>query len=612
MGPIHILIGVIVVVMFIGGRTDATSQPRHGIAMHGEPKYQAADFRSFDYVNPEAPKGGTVRRHVVGTFNTLNPFIVKGVPAAGVLLTYDSLMTPSADERFTMYGLLAEGVTVAEDRSWVTFKLRAEARWHDGKPVTADDVIWTFETLTTKAVPYYRGYYEDVKTAEQLGDRTVRFTFANDTNRELPLILGQLLVLPKHYWLERDITKTTLEPPLGSGPYRISRLQPGRYVEYDRMADYWGKDLPVNVGRHNFDIRYEYFRDDTVAAEAFKSGVYDYRVENSSKSWATAYEFAALRKGLVKKEEIPHGRSTNLQGFAFNTRRPPFDNRKVREALAYAFDFERSNRMLFHGQYARTRSYFGIPELAATGPPSPAELAILEPYRSRLPEEVFTQAYKPPATDGPEGIHGNLAKARDLLGEAGWRIDKNTRKLTHETTGRTMQFEFLLRSRLFLRVVNPFVWNLELLGISANVPNPVDSATYWHRLSSFDFDIVVQTWSGSFSPGNEQRERWGSSYADRPGSDNVVGIRDPVLDELLEKMINASDRESHVDHVRALDRVLQWGHFLIPHWHLTYDRIAYWDRFGRPGVTPFRGVQLETWWIDSKKAEAVKSQRNGG
>ena len=450
-----------------------------------------------------------------------------------------------------------------------------------------------------------------MKKVEKLDERTVRFTFGGGTNRELPLILGQLVVLPKHYWAERDFTRTTLKPPLGSGSYKIGAFEPGRHVEYQRVEDYWGRDLPVNVGRDNFDrIRHDYYRDGTVSVEAFKAGEYDFRDENSSKNWATAYDFPALRQGLVKKEEIPHDRSTGMQGFAFNSRRLLFQDRKVREALAYAFDFEWSNRTLFYGQYARTRSYFDNSELAATGLPAPDELAILSPHRGRLPEEVFTRPYEPPANDGSGRIRANLRQGSKLLREAGWSIDKTTRKLTHKATGRTMEFEILLVSPLFERIVLPFKKNLARLGITATV-RTVDSAQYRRRLDDFDFDVVIGTWGQSLSPGNEQRNYWGSDFADRPGSRNLVGIKDPVVDALVAGVIKASDRKSLVNHVRALDRVLQWGHWVIPQWHIPYDRLVYWDRFGRPEVTPTQGVQFDTWWIDARKVEALEDEAQG-
>ena len=583
----------------------------HGIAMHGDLKY-TPNFKHFEYVNPKAPKGGAVRLQAIGTFDSFNPFIIKGSPAAGIRRIYETLMTGSADEPFSVYGLLAESITVPKNRSWVQFRLRQEARWHDDTPVTADDIIWTFETLLTKAVPFYRGYYGDVKKVEKLGKRTVRFTFANETNRELPLILGQLVVLPKHYWADRDFTKTTLKPPLGSGPYRIGSFEAGRQVEYRRVKNHWARKLPVNVGRNNFDrIRHDYYRDGTVSVEAFKAGEYDFRAENSSKNWATAYDFPALQRGLVKKERVPHKRSTGMQAFVFNTRRPLFQDRRVRQALAYAFDFEWSNRTLFYGQYTRNRSYFATSELAATELPNPAELAILAPYRELLPEEVFTKTYDPPANDGSGRIRANLREAVRLLRKAGWRINQTNRKLTHKVTGQPMSFEILLVSPLFARIVLPFGRTLARLGVTASV-RTVDSAQYRRRLDDFDFDVVIGSWGQSLSPGNEQRDYWGSDFAERPGSQNLMGVKDPVVDALIEGVVNATTRTRLVTHVRALDRVLQWGHWVIPQWHIPYDRLVYWDRFGRPKVTPTRGVQFDSWWIDAKKAYTLDAKRKGG
>lgn len=582
----------------------------HGIAMHGDLKY-SPNFKHFEYVNPKAPKGGAVRLQAIGTFDSFNPFIIKGSPAAGIRRIYETLMAASADEPFSEYGLLAESISVPKDRSWVQFRLRREARWHDGTPVTADDIIWTFETLLTKAVPFYRGYYGDVKKVEKVDQRTVRFIFASGTNRELPLILGQLVILPKHYWADRNFAKTTLNPPLGSGPYQIGSFEAGRQVEYRRVKNHWARNLPVNVGRNNFNrIRHDYYRDGTVSVEAFKAGEYDFRAENSSKNWATAYDFPALRRGLVKKERIPHKRSTGMQAFVFNTRRAPFRDRIVRQALAYAFDFEWSNRTLFYGQYTRNRSYFDNSELAATELPNPAELAILAPYRGLLPEEVFTKTYEPPVNDGSGRIRANLREAVKLLRKAGWGIDKMNRKLTHKVTGQPMTFEILLVSPLFERIVLPFGRNLARLGITASV-RTVDSAQYRQRLDDFDFDVVIGSWGQSLSPGNEQRDYWGSDFAERPGSQNLMGVKDPIVDALIEGVVNATTRTRLVTHVRALDRVLQWGHWVIPQWHIPYDRLVYWDRFGRPEVTPTQGVQFDTWWIDTTKAYILDAKRKG-
>ena len=573
----------------------------HGIAMHGDLKY-GADFKHFDYVNPNAPKGGELKQAALGTFDSFNPFIIKGNPADGIGRIYDTLLVPSADEPFSEYGLIAEKIETPANRSWVTFTLRPNARWHDKQPVTVDDVIWSFETLRSKGQPFYRGYYSSVATVEKVGERTVKFTFKPGENRELPLIIGQLPILPKHYWQNRDFEQTTLDPPLGGGAYKIDSFEPGRQVTYRRVSDYWGKDLPVNVGRDNFDVvRYDYYRDSTVALQAFKAGEYDWRLEISAKDWATAYDSPALRSGAVRKEEIPNSRPAGMQAFTYNTRRALFQDARVRQALAYAFDFEWSNKTLFYGQYTRTRSYFDNSELAAKGAPGPAELALLEPYRGQIPDEVFTTEYNPPRSDGSGNIRDNLRQAVKLLGDAGWKIDEKTKKLTHGESGRVMELEILLVQPEFERVVLPFTKNLERLGVSAAV-RTIDTAQYRRRLDDFDFDIIVGSWPESLSPGNEQRNYWGSEFAGRQGSQNLIGIKSPVVDALIEGLIAAPDRASLVNRVHALDRVLQWDHWVIPQWHLTYDRVAYWDKFGHPAVVPAMGVQLDAWWIDQGKA----------
>lgn len=579
----------------------------HGIAMHGDLKYPPG-FAHFDYVNPQAPKGGRVRQAAVGTFDSFNPFIVRGNPAAGLSRVWDTLMVSSADEPFSEYGLLAEKVETPPDRSSVTFTLRPQAKWHDGKPVTADDVLWSFETLRTKGQPFYRAYYDGVAKAEKLAERVIRFTFKPGQNRELPLILGQLVVLPRHWWEKREFEKTSLEPPLGSGAYRVAGVDAGRRVTLQRVADYWGRDLPVNVGRDNFDtVILDYYRDDTVELEAFKAGEYDFRPENSSKAWATAYDFPAMREGLVKKEEIPHSRPAGMQAFVFNARRRLFADRRVREALGLVFDFEWSNRTLFYGQYKRTRSFFDNSELAAAGLPGPGESAVLEPLRGKVPDEVFTTAYGPPVTDGSGNNREQLRRAVELLSAAGWKIDPATKKLV-DAKGEPFAFEILLVSPLFERVALPWAKNLERLGVTANV-RTVDSAQYRRRLDDFDFDVVVGNFPQSTSPGNEQRSFWGSSFADRPGSDNLIGLRDPAVDQLVEQVVAAPDRGSLVDRTRALDRVLQWGQWVVPQWHSPVDRVAYWDLFGQPSRVPAQGFQLDTWWVDPAKAEALAKRR---
>lgn len=581
-----------------------------GIAMHGQPKYQDG-FAHFDYVNPNAPKGGTIRNDGNGSFDSLNGFIIKGEAASGLGAIYDALTVASEDEPFTRYGLLAETMEMPEDRSWIVFNMRKNARWHDGKPITADDVVWTFETLVTKGAPFYRFYYGDVEKAEALDTHTVKFTFKPVGNRELPLTISEMPILPKHYWKDRAFEKTTLEPPLGSSAYKIGKFEPGRYIQYDRVADYWGKDVNVNIGKDNFDhIRVEYFRDGNIAVEAFKGGAFDVRSENISKVWATGYDIPAVNKGLIIKEKIAHQRTAPIQGFVFNTRRDMFKDKRVRHALAYAFDFEWSNRNLFYSQYTRTRSYFGNSELEAKGLPIGEELEILEKYRGRIPDEVFTMEYNPPATKGDGRIRSNLREADLLLKEAGWVIKDGKR--VNAKTGQEMAFGLMLVSPSFERIALPFAKNLERLGVTMRV-RTVDSAQYIKRLETHDFDMMSLIWGQSLSPGNEQRNYWGSDAATRDGSRNHMGVSDPVIDKLIEGLVQAPDRKSLVMRTRALDRVLQWGHYLIPHWYADFDRWLYWNKFSRPGsVLPY-GASTSRWWFDSAKAQATeagKSQLN--
>lgn len=594
---------------------DKTAQekaPRtHALAMFGDVKY-GPDFAHFDYVNPEAPKGGEVRMAVArGSFDNLNSFILKGQSAAGLGATggliYNNLLQSSSDEAFTMYGELAQYIECPEDRSWVIFGLHPEARWHDGVPLTAADVVFTFETLMSKGHPGLRAYWGSVKKAEALDERRVKFTFADATNRELPLIIGQMAVIPKHYWEGRDFAETTLEPPLGSGPYRIKEVDAGRSIVYERVEDYWGKDLAVDKGKHNFDtVRFDYYRDSNVAIEALKAGQYDFRSENISKEWATAYDIPALKEGRLIKELVDQENGTGMQAFWFNMRRPMFADKRVRQALTYAFDFEWTNANLFYGQYTRTESYFSNTELASSDLPSGRELEILEAYRGRIPDEVFTKTYKPPTYDGSGNIRQGLRQALKLLAAAGWKVDPQSKKLVHAETGQGMEIEILLVSPSFERVVNPFVKNLERLGVTAKA-RIVDTAQYQNRVQEFDYDMIVGTIGQSLSPGNEQRDYWTTHAADEPGSRNFAGIKDPVIDELVEKVIGAADREGLVAATRALDRVLLWGHYVVPHWHIRAARIVYWDKFGKPEVQAKYAVGFPTvWWYDAAKAARLK------
>ncbi|MDH3521202.1 MAG: extracellular solute-binding protein [Myxococcales bacterium] len=607
------LVSLVLLVVGIVARP-GLAQPVHGLAMHGDLKY-AADFQHFDFADPDAPQGGTMRMATIGSFDSFNPFIIKGTSASGLTflgqsLLYDSLLKNAEDEPFSEYGLLAESVETPRDRSWVAFTLRPEARWHDGQPITAADVIWTFETLMAKGMPFYRAYFGSVAKVEQTGPRSVKFSFVPGDNRELPLILGQMPILPAHYWATREFDATTLEPPLGSGPYAIAEFEAGRFVSWKRRPDYWGRALPVNRGRYNFDVwRFDYFRDDDVAIEALKGGAYDYRAENNSKKWATAYDVPDVRAGRLRKELIPNRRTQGGQGFLYNLRREIFADRKVRRALGYAFDFEWSNKTLFYGQYQRTRSHFENSELAARGLPSAEELAILAPYRGRIPEEVFTQAYAPPVTDGSGNIRENLKTAVALLAEAGWSIRDGV--MTHGASGARLEFEILLVSPAFERVVLPFKKNLERIGVLASV-RTVDVSQYRRRLDTFDFDMIVGGYAQSESPGNEQRDFWSSASAEIEGGRNLNGIRDPVVDELVALVISAPDRKALVARTRALDRVLLWSYCMIPHWYISADRILYWDRFGRPALAPDRGVSIETWWIDAAKDAALERRRGQG
>ncbi len=565
----------------------------HGLDLYGELKYPA-DFSYFDYVNPEAPKGGTLRQAAIGTFDTFNDFILKGVAAAGVGMIYDTLMASAEDEPFSQYGLLAEKVELAQNRTFVIFHLNPKARFHDGQPVTSADVVFTFNLLLEQGQPMYKRYYADVSGVEALDPSRVKFTFKDGNNAELPLIVGQLVVLPRHFWQGKDFNDAGLDLPLGSGPYQVKSFVPGKTVSYERVSDYWAADLPVNKGRYNFNtLVFDYYRDATVALEAFKSGEYDFRHENVSKNWATLYKGPQFNDGRIVKKEIVHLIPQGIQGFVFNTRRLQFTDRRVREALIYAFDFEWSNKNLFYDQYKRSNSYFSNSEMAAVGPPSPAEIELLKPFAGQLPAEVFKDSYHLPTTDGNGNNRRNLRQAAALLKSSGWLI--KDKKLVDES-GNPFVFEILLISPAFERIVLPFKKNLARLGIETEV-RVVDTAQYLNRVREFDFDLVVWSFGQSNSPGNEQRYYWHSSVADTSGSRNLAGIKDPVVDALVEKIIHAPDRAGLVTRVRALDRVLQWGFYVLPHWHISSFRIAYWSKLAQPELVPKYGLGLMTWWV---------------
>ncbi|WP_417580462.1 extracellular solute-binding protein [Nitrincola sp.] len=572
----------------------ADTTTTHGIAMHGDLKYPA-DFPHFEYVNPDAPKGGRVAQAAAGSsFDSFNPFIVKGTPADGIGLLYDSLTTKSDDEPFSVYGLLAEHITLPDDRRWIEFELRKEAVFSDGVPVTAEDVVNTFQLLREKGSPFYRAYYADITRIEALSSHRVRFEFAETENRELALIVGEVPVLPKHFWDQRNFEESGLEVPIGSGPYLLASYDPGRSITYKRNPDYWGKDLPVQRGRYNFDEWvFDYYRDGTVALEAFKAGRYDFRTEYAAKNWATGYTGSALNEGRIIKESIEHENPTGMQAFVMNTRRSLFEDAQVRYALAHAFDFEWTNRAIFYDAYKRSHSYFSNSEMAADELPSAEELAILEPLREQLPEEVFTQVYRAPQTDGDGNIRTQIREGLRLLAKSGWNLDQG---VLRNEQGQPFRFEILIFQNNLERLISPFIRNLERMGIQVSI-RVVDISQYINRLRDYDFDMVVGSFAQSNSPGNEQREYWHSSSAERQGSRNIIGIRNPAIDHLVEQLIQAPDREQLVYRARALDRALQWNHYVIPHYHTNAYRIAYWNKFGIPDIRPNHAIGFDTWWI---------------
>jgi microcin C transport system substrate-binding protein len=591
---------------------------RHGLSLFDDVKYPAG-FKQFDYVNAQAPKGGVVRISAVGTFDNFNLAVgnVRGsLELYGIGNIYDDLMAPAYDEISTEYGLLTEAVSFPPDISSATYRLRAEARWHDGKQVTPEDVIFSLESYK-KHDPRQAAYYQHITKAEKVGEREVRFTFDEPGNRELPQIIGQLTILPKHWWegtdasgKKRDIGATTLEPPLGSGPYRLKEFVAGRTAVYERVKDYWGKDLNVKVGRDNFDeLRYEYFRDSTVELEAFKGDQADFRIESSALFWATRYDFPAVKEGRVKLEEFPVRSRGIMQGFVFNTRREKFQDPRVRRAFNYAFDFEEANKQLFFGQYERIKSYFHGSELASSGLPQGEELAILETVRDKVPPEVFSTPYTNPEFGSPEKTRANLREGARLLREAGFEV--RNQRLMRAVSSEPLSVEILLDNPAFERIVLFYKPNLERLGVNVTV-RTVDDAQYQNRLRGWDYDIIIpRPWAQSLSPGNEQRYYWGSASADEAGSRNYAGIKNPAIDALIERVIFAKNRAELVAATKALDRVLLWNHYLVPQWTYTKDRTARWDRFGRPEEMPKygpQGVFPTIWWWDADKAAKSRAR----
>jgi microcin C transport system substrate-binding protein len=584
---------------------------RHGLSLFGEVKYPA-DFKRFDYVNPNAPKGGIARQIALGTFDNFNIAVagVKGAIAPAVGLIYETLLARSQDEIASEYGLLAEAAAHPDDFSWVKYRLRQEARWDDGKPVTPEDVIFSL-TVLKQYSPMYRSYYRHVVKAEKTAEREITFTFDSPGNRELPTIVGELMVLPQHWWegtdsegRKRDISATTLEKPLGSGPYRVKEFVAGRSIVLERVKDYWGANLPASVGQNNFDeLRFEFFRDNLVALEAFKADQADWILENSAKQWATAYDFPAVTEKRVIKEEFPINDSGRMQAFIFNLRRDLFKDPKLRRAFNYAFDFEEMNKQLFYGQYRRINSYFDGTELAASGLPQGQELELLETVRDQVPAEVFTTPYANPVGGNPEAVRANLREGARLLKEAGFEI--RDRKLV-DPAGKPVTVEILVQDPSSERISLFYKPSLERIGVTASI-RIVDDAQYENRVRNFDFDIITDLWAESLSPGNEQREFWGSQTADQPGSRNTIGIKNPAVDTLIDKLIFAKDRATLVAATRALDRVLLWNFYLVPQFISGSYRYARWDRFSHSEPLPKYAISgLPTlWWYDADKAAKI-------
>ncbi len=590
----------------------------HGIALHGEPKY-GADFEHFDYVNPNAPKGGSVRLMGSGTFDTLNPYTLKGISPFmspgfskwGVFELNEPLMVgtgnyaPSGDEAQTAYGLIAESIEYPKDRSWAIFNLRPLARFHDGSAITADDVIFSFHTLVKHGHPRFAQVFADVESVEKLSVLRVKFNFKGTDTRALPLRVGELPVMSKAFWEGRDFEKSLLVPPLGSGPYRISHFEPGRSIVFKRVRDYWGKDLPVNRGRYNFDeVSVDYYRDLHVAFEAFKSNEFDVYREYISSNWATGYDFPALQQGKVKKLEINHSIPTGYQAFFFNTRRDIFADIRVREAIGLMFDFEWLNRSIFFNAYTRNSSFFPNTELGAKGKPGAEELALLAPYKHQLPPALFSDAFKPPVTNGKGTLRKQQRKALKLLKAAGWQLKNH--QMTHSKTGQTLSFEVLFDQPSFAKVLLPFKRNLKRIGVDMQLRN-VDRTQFKNRVTHFDFDMIVEVLVHGLSPSYELNLYFSSEQANTPGALNYSGVSHPVADALVNKIINAESRQQLLHASRALDRLLLWHHYSIPQYHLPYHRIAYWDKFGRPKKSPPYAFNFRDWWF---KQAATGNNKN--
>lgn len=591
--------------LFASAAASATISESHGYAQFGGLKYPA-NFSHFDWVNPDAPKGGTLRLMAFGTFDTLNPYTFKGTsPVAtpnflqyGISELNEPLMVgtgiydPSGDEPASSYGLIASSVEYSEDRSWVVFNLRPEARFHDGKPITAYDVAFSYRTLVGSGHPQYRTSLQEVERVDILNRHRIRFVLKRAGNPLLILRLGELPVLPQHYWKDRDFKATTFEPPLGSGPYRITQVRPGRGLVFERVKDWWGKDLPVNRGKYNFDrVEVEFYRDANVAFEAFKAGEFDFYIEHQAKNWANSYRFPAVARGDVIRAEIPHQIPTQTQALFMNTRHKVFQDRRVREAMGLMFDFEWTNRALFNNAYLRAASYYPNSEFTATGKPEGQEWLLLSPYRGQLPAQLFTEPFKVPTTDGRGIPRETLRRALGLLGDAGWKL--SGQRLLN-TRGEPLRFEILLVNPNLERILQPYAENLAGIGIDVTL-RTIDRAQYKQRLDHFDYDMILMTLPQSLSPGLEQSLYFHSSQVGVKGSKNYAGVADPVVDALLERLLGARTRDEQVAAGRALDRTLLWQHYSIPNWYLNYHRLAYRNRFAFVTTPPYT-LGLRAWW----------------
>lgn len=612
----------LVVATLAGGLQAALADEwRTTSSLIGESKY-GNDFQHYDYVNPDAPKGGALNSVVLGTYDSFNPYIVQGSPAAGLVgfgggLLYDTLMEQAADEGSTNHALIADAFKYPADYSSATYRIDPRAKWHDGQPITVDDVIWSFQVLKANS-PQYSRYFENITDAVAISDREVEFHFNQKGNRELPQIVGDLAVLPKHWWegtdangKKRDITRPTLEPPLGSAAYKIASFKPGSEIVWQRVPDYWAAKLPVKIGRENFDTkRYTYILDDNAEWQAFtKGGLNDIKPENSSRRWATYYNFPAIKAGDVIKQEFKTTSPEPMQAFMLNQRRPQFQDRLVRAALTYPFDFETMNRTLFFGFNTRTSSYFQGTELASSGLPQGKELEILEPYRDKLPPELFTQEFKLPVYDSPQAERKYLKTAVDLFAKAGWVIKGG--RMVSAKTGEPFKLEILGWNDTDQVISSPYIANLRKIGVDATL-RLIDQTQYVNRVNNFDFDVIISQLGQSESPGNEQRDFWSSKAADKPGSRNYAGIKNPVVDALVDRIIFATDRADLVAATHALDRVLLWNFYVVPQYHRAVVWLAYWNKFGIPAKQPsYRGVDTDSWWIDLDKEKALAAKYRG-